>query len=217
MIPSSTDTLLSALKENELFSDSSLSFDLREGVIWNPAKTRLCILSSDLLTGIYKGLVDEAGPGWHMILNRCGSIWGARMAKRLDRECSLMLGQRIGDMTLEAFLNFFRDYFIFHGWGSLTLQVERSRETGFVEATLIDSIFTSIIDDPVQMADPMICGILSSFIGYLSGRELTCVQTMCPTKGSDISRFIIGTPERLKAASSMVESGSKHEELVETL
>lgn len=217
MTSNPTETLLSALNENALFHDSNLSFDLRGGVIWNPAKTRLCILSTDFLTGVYKGLVDEAGPGWHLILNRCGTLWGARLAKRLDRECSLLLGQRMGDMALEEFLGFFRNYFVFHGWGSLTLQVERAKENGLIEATLIDSVFTQIIEDPEQMADPMISGILASFIGYLSGRELTCVQTMCATKGSDISRFIIGTPERLKMAAALVTAGKKHEELVETL
>lgn len=211
------ENLLQSLDEIELFRDSELNFDLREGVIWNPAKTRLCILSTDLLSGVYKGLVDEAGPGWHLIMNKCGRIWGARLAKRLDRECSLLLGKRIGDMELEQFLGFFKNYFVYHGWGALTLQVERSRETGFIEATLIDSIFTTIVDDTEQMADPMIAGILASFIGYLSGRELECVQTCCATKGSDISRFIIGTSERLKTAEALVKTGKKHNELIESL
>lgn len=214
---SPTDTLMAALDTDDMFQDANLTFDLREGVIWNPAKTRLCILSTDLLTGVYKGLVDEAGPGWHTILQRCGIVWGGRLARRLDQECSLLLGRRMGDMVLEDFLRFFSNYFVFHGWGALSLQCERARETGLVEATLVDSIFTDIVDDPDQMADAMICGILSSFIGYLAGRELTAVQTACATKGSDISRFIIGTPNRLSNASSMIKAGRKHEELVETL
>jgi hypothetical protein len=123
----------------------------------------------------------------------------------------------MGDMVLEDFLLFFSNYFVFHGWGSLSLQCERARETGFVEATLVDSVFTDIVDDPDQMADAMICGILASFVGYLAGRELIAVQTACATKGSDISRFIIGGADRLGGAATMIKSGRKHEELVETL
>ncbi|MFQ3671171.1 MAG: hypothetical protein SNJ84_06910, partial [Verrucomicrobiia bacterium] len=115
--------LLALLDENHLFHDASLTFDLREGVIWNPAKTRLCVLSTDLLGGIYRGLVEEAGPGWKFILRRCGTIWGNRLAKRLDQECTNLLGKRLGDMSLEHFLRFFRQYFVFHGWGVLTLNV----------------------------------------------------------------------------------------------
>lgn len=209
--------LLSLLNEEELFTDASLTFDLREGVIWNPAKTRLCVLSTDLLGGIYRGLVEEAGPGWRFIFRRCGSIWGARLAKRLDQECSSLLGRRIGDISLEDFLRFIRDYFVFHGWGVLTMNVDHARESGIIEATLVDSIFAEIVDDAEEMADPMIAGILASLVGYLAGRELDCVQTECSTRGAVASRFIISAPERLRDAEAAVKSGRKHEELIQTL
>ena len=35
-------------------------YDLVGGTIWNPAKTRVIILSTDLLTGVYTALLDEA-------------------------------------------------------------------------------------------------------------------------------------------------------------
>lgn len=212
-----TDTLLDSLGLDDLFNDARLTFDLREGVIWNPAKTRLCILSTDLLTGVYQALVDEAGPGWSAVLYRCGDIWGERLIKRLDRECSTLLGRRAGDMALSDFLRFYRDYFTYHGWGSLRLDTSHSRESGLVDAELTDSIFTPIVKDPDQMADPMIAGILAGSIGWLAGRDLQAVQTACPTKGAPTSRFIIGAPERIKAADAMVKAGRTHEELLKVL
>lgn len=209
--------LLSLLKEDDIFSDSRLSFDLREGVIWNPAKTRVVVLSSDLLTGIYKAVFYETGPGWKLIFQRCGEIWGRRLVKRLDHECATLLGLRLGDMTLENFLRFMRDYFVYHGWGSLTINVDGARETGLVQAELLDSIFSKVVDDPENMADAMICGMLSSLLGYLSGQELGCVQTQCPTKGAESSRFIITSPERLKYAEHEIRAGRKHEELVASI
>lgn len=214
---STTTQLLSAFDEDEFFSDASLVYDLREGVIWNPAKTRLCILSTDFLTGIYKGLVDEAGSGWQFVFYRCGVTWGERLAKRLDHECSTLLGRRMGDMTLDSFLNFITRYFTYHGWGAVTLHLENSRETGLVEATLKDSIFHQIVDDNEAMADPMISGILASMLGYLSGRKLDAIQTQCTTKGFQQSRFIIGAPERISGADLHIKNGKNHEELVNLL
>lgn len=212
-----TQTLLDALSLDDLFNDGSLTFDLREGVIWNPAKTRLCILSTDLLSGVYHALRDEAGPGWSVILYRCGTIWGERLIKRLDRECSTLLGRRLGDFVLEDFIRFYRDYFLYHGWGGLRLEVSHARESGLVDAELHDSIFSRIVDDPDQMADAMIAGILAGSLGWLSGRDLHVVQTTCPTKGAPTSRFIIGTPERIQPAEAMVKAGRSHEELLKTL
>lgn len=212
-----TDTLLDSLSLDDLFEDSRLNFDLREGVIWNPAKTRLCILSTDLLTGVYHGLKEEAGPGWSAILYRCGAIWGERLIKRLDRECTTLLGRRVGDFVLEDFVRFLRDYFTYHGWGSLRLNVSHSRESGLIDAEMTDSIFTKIVDDPDQMADAMIAGILAGSLGWLAGRDLQAVQTACPTKKAPSSRFIIGTPERIKAAEALVRAGRSHEELLQTL
>lgn len=211
------NALLALFDEDDIFKDSKLTFDLREGVIWNPAKTRVVILSTDLLKGIYNAVFYETGPGWKLIFKKCGAIWGRRLAKRLDQECTMLLGRRMGDMTLENFLRFMRDYFLFHGWGSLTISVEHARESGIVEAELMDSIFADIVDDRENMADSMICGLLSSLIGYLSGQELECVQTECITKGAVSSRFIITSPARLRYAEDEIRAGKKHAELVATV
>jgi len=211
------NALLSMLREDDVFTEKSLTYDLREGVIWNPAKTRLILLSTDLLSGVYKALYFETGPGWKLILQRCGEVWGGRLAKRLDQECSMLLGTRLGDLPLENFLRFIRDYFRFHGWGLLTIQVEQARESGIIEAELVDSIFTDIVDDAESMADPMLAGLLSSLIGYLSGQEIGCVQTECPTKGAASSKFILTSPTRLKYAEAEVKAGKKHQELLTTI
>lgn len=212
-----SNQIIDNLDVTSFFNEAQMDFDLREGVIWNPAKTRVCVLSGDMLTGVYNGLYEEAGSGWKEIFISCGNIWGGRLAARLDKECSLLLGKRIGDLPLEDFILFFTEYFVFHGWGKLTINLDRVRETGLIEAEVTNSIFSSIVTDEDEMADPMLAGIIASFIGYLSGRELACVQTECLTKGGELSRFIITIPDRLENADDLVKSGKKHQELLEIL
>lgn len=216
-MPSQENQILDNLNLSSFFDEAKLDFDLREGVIWNPAKTRVCVLSHDMLSGIYNGLYEEAGEGWKLIFTSCGKIWGARMAQRLDKECLTILGKRVGDLPLEHFIRFFSEYFVFHGWGSLSINLDSAKESGLVEATLDNSIFAEVVTDPEEMADPMLAGIMASFIGYLGGTSLDCIQTQCVTKGAPNGKFIVTIPERLENAEDLIRSGKKHEELMSLL
>ena len=80
------ESVLDRLDLDRLLNDSQFEWDLRQGVIFNPAKTRLCLFSADLLSGVYKALLDEAGEAWSLIFKRCGQIWGGRLARRLYRQ-----------------------------------------------------------------------------------------------------------------------------------
>jgi uncharacterized protein len=212
-----TELLLKDIGLESFFDDTSLGYDLREGVLWNPAKTRLCMLSSDFLDGVYKSLVDEAGPAWATIFKSCGRIWGEKVMKRLERECSLVGNVQLNEVPLTVFLGFFREYFVFHGWGLLDLDVSRARETGIVTATLEDSIFAEIIRDEEEFSDPMIAGILAGMLSYVSSQKLDCVQTACISRGEESSRFIITAEPRLKDAEDRVKAGMTHDQLVEAV
>jgi len=215
--PNQNSNLVDNLDLEIFFDESRLITDLREGVIWNPAKTRVCLLSADLLTGVYKGLVDEAGPAWRIIFKNCGLIWGERVAIRLDRECQLLAGIRVGDLPLEKYLTFMTNYFSFHGWGILTMDVTKAKETGLVEAKLTNSVFASTIQNEEDMVDPMISGILASMLSYLSGHKLDAEQTVCSSKGAPASMFIITGGDRLKPVETMLAGGSTHEQILSTI
>lgn len=211
------DEILDVLELDNFFNENHLRFDLREGVVWNPAKTRVCVLSTDLLAGIFKGLLDEAGPAWKVIFKNCGRIWGQRVGQRLDRECQLLLGKRVGELPLDRYIKFTCDYFVFHGWGKLEIDLAKTREAGLVEARLENSVFRDIASEGETMVDPMIVGILAAMFSYISGQELDGVQTACPTRGDEASRFLITATTRLAEAESMIEAGTTHESLAESI
>lgn len=211
------EELIHSLKLDALLDDRSFDFDLRQGVIYNQAKTRLCLFSADLLGGVHKALLDEAGEAWPFIFKRCGQTWGARLARRLDREFQLLQQKALGDLILSDFLQVVRLYFAGHGWGVLEIQVEQAQQNGVVEASLRESIFAEVIPAGEEMVDSMMAGILASLIGHLAGRELDCVQTVCSSSGAPVSRFVITAPERLTEASAKIRSGISHEDLVAAL
>lgn len=189
------------MKVWRLFDEGRIGFDLREGVLWNPAKTRLCLLSNDFLTGVYNAVKDEAGPAWPVIFKTCGRIWGERIMRRLEREAQVVGNLQIRELPVSMFLRFFREYFVYHGWGLMTIDVSRARETGIVTAALEDSIFAEVIRDEDEFSDPMIAGILAGMLSYMSGQDLDGVQTECISRGAEASRFVVTGAARLRGIS----------------
>jgi uncharacterized protein len=201
----------------QVFADHAFQFDLRGGIIWSPAKSRVCLLTGDLLRGIYVGLREEAGPAWHAIFKNCGRIWGRRVALRLDKEVAHFIGRSVGQLPLQSYVKFITDYYRFHGWGLLELDLSRTLSQGLVEVQLGNSIFSTVVQDELTMADPMIAGMLGSMFSHLSGHDLDCVQTACVTRGADCSRFIITAAQRLQDVEALVQSGVAHQEIIEKL
>lgn len=202
---------------NHLFDDNAMHFDLRGGVIINPAKSRVCLLTTDLLTGVYRGLKEEAGGAWKSILKKCGELWGQRVAQRLNHECELIFQQSAADLPVAHYLAFITEYFTFHGWGRMTLDFGLAQTRGIVQATLEDSAFAAAIDDQEEMVDSMIAGMLGSMLSYLSQHDLDAVQTACSTKSAPHSRFILTSRARLEKAEQMVHLGHTHEELLQAV
>ncbi len=207
-----TTDLLEGLEN--FFDEARLGFDLREGTLWNPAKTRLCLLSTDFLTGVYAAVKDEAGPAWPVIFKTCGRIWGERIMRRLEREAQTVGNLQLREMPVTMFLRFFREYFVYHGWGLMAIDVAQARETGIVTASLEDSIFAEIIRDEENFSDPMIAGILAGMLSHISGHELDCVQTECISRGAEASRFVVTGAARLRGAEDKIKGGMTHEQVV---
>ncbi len=214
---SAPEKVLQLLQLDRLLDDDGFQFDLRQGVFYNPAGTRCCLLSTDLLRGVYLALVEEAGEAWTVILKNCGRIWGERLARRLDSELRSLFQTELGDLPVDRFTECMREYFAFHGWGELLIQTERTVERGYVEASLRDSIFLEVVDDSQAMVDWLMSGILASLFSYLSGQPLDALQTACPSQGAPVSLFLISAPERIEAALEKLGQGANHQELAGTL
>lgn len=211
------DNLLQRLQLDRLLDDDGFQFDLRQGVFYNPAGTRCCLLSTDLLRGVYLALVEEAGEAWSVILKNCGRIWGERLARRLDKELRGLFQTELGDLSVTRFVEVMREYFAFHGWGDLTIDTEHTVQRGVVEASLRDSIFLEVVDPGEAMVDPLMCGILASLFSYLSQQKLDALQTACPSQGASLSRFLISAPQRIEMALDRLSQGASHSQILEAI
>lgn len=211
------DRVIASLGLDRLLEDDSFSYNPRQGVLFNPAQTRYCVLSADLLGGVHQALADEAGEAWTIILKSCGTTWGSRLARRLDRELKALGGIPLGEVPIGEFSQTLQRYFAFHGWGDLSLDLSLAQDRGIVIAELRDSIFAEVIKDSEEMVDWLMSGILASLFSYLSEQELDCVQVSCSSKGAPASRFLISSVERISKASELLKNGSDSTQLAEAI
>lgn len=214
---STPEKVIQLLQLDRLLDDDGFQFDLRQGVFYNPAGTRCCLLSTDLLRGVYLALLEEAGEAWTVIFKNCGRIWGERLARRLDNEFRSLFQTELGDLPVDRFIECMREYFAFHGWGELIIKTEQTAERGYVEASFRDSIFLEVIEESEVMVDWLMSGILASLFSYLSGQSLDALQTACPSQGAATSLFLISAPERVEAALEKLGQGASHQELTVTI
>ena len=204
---------------DQIFDLDNFVADLREGVMTNETKGRVCLLSTDLLGGVYNALLAESGPAWGLLMKNCGRVWGQRLARKLLKETELTLGKSYVELPLEEYLLFVTRYFSFHGWGLLELDISQTQSRGIVEAKLRHSIFAEVIKEKKEqeMVNHMISGILASFFSFVSGQDLDCIQTQCSSCQKSESLFLVSSLERVEEVEELVESGADHQEVLEKI
>ncbi|MDZ4814816.1 MAG: V4R domain-containing protein [Verrucomicrobiota bacterium] len=183
---------------SRFFDEDLFSFDLVKGVATNPARNRICVLSTDMLRGIHNAVVEESGEASPLVFKKCGHLWGKRLMTRLNAECELFSSPHLSSMPVSDFLTFLSDYMLFQGWGKLTFDLSESKSRGIIQVQLEHSILCEVMHDSNQRVHPLICGILSGIFSALSAQDLDCLETECLQTGHTANRFVITARERLE-------------------
>lgn len=220
MSPATLESPLGKVNLEEVFNLDAFLTDLREGVVTNEAKRRVCLLSTDLLSGVYQAVLEEAGPAWGLLLKNCGLAWGKRLATKLSSEADILLGKDYTELSPQGYLDFLSRYFSFHGWGLIELDVSQTHSRGVVQASLTHSVFAEVIAEKQdgEMVDFMISGILAALFSHVAQHDLDCIQTQCSTlHSSKISRFLISDLDRVMEVEELVESGASHQDVLEAI
>ncbi len=202
----------------ELYHESQLNYDLREGVIYNRASTRLCLFTTDLLKGVYQAVRHESGDAWSTIFKNCGRVWGRRVIHRLRKELDKNELPSIDDLSTEHVMLLMENNFRFHGWGDLELDASLMDTRGFITAVMAESLFAEVIEEGEKQADAMITGMLASIFSEISAADLDCAQTdSARLSPRNVSRFIISGRKRIEKVQSLVDDGVGHDEIVKQL
>lgn len=201
----SIPSLPEKLDLRRFFTDSDHRHDLQIGTCFNQGGTRIVYLSSDIIRGIYNALEYEAGDAWRVILKNCGYIWGRRVAANLDREMQLLFKTQQVELGVAEYVKFIETYFREHGWGILTINLDKAASKGLIVAHLKNSIFNQVLADVDGFVDQMMEGILRALFEHISGQELDCLQVASEREQDTGSEFVVSAIARLDEVHALLE------------
>lgn len=199
------------------YEEDYFRHNLAKGTLFNRAGTKMCMMPSEMLSGLQEVLEEETGDAWADILRKVGRIWGRRVARRFQKEMSEYYARPLHELPMRELVQLLEAFFRYHGWGDLRLDFSHSHH-GFIAATLANSAMVEIIGKRNRPVDGVVCGLLSEFFCQLSERaDLDCIETECATMGRPVCKFILGLSGRLAPVEGLLQGGLLHEEILATL
>jgi predicted hydrocarbon binding protein len=179
--------------------------DVTKGATRTPSGVRVCTLTSDFLLGFRDAVVYECGKSYRAVMKACGKRWGGTFVTRFDKELTAVYQTPTKELPAGVVHACLADAFNYHGWGKLSIDVSAA-EDGFVQVSVTDPVFPSVVRESDRPVDHLMAGLLASVFSHLAGTTLDAVQTDCPTRGASASRFIIAAPERIAAAEGWIDA-----------
>jgi len=183
--------------------------DVAKGTIRTPSGTRICALTDDFLRGFRAAVQFECGKATDRVYKRCGFRWGTSFVERFDREMTEYFGVPARDMSAGLVERTLDEAFRAHGYGKLAVDYAEY-DRGFLQVTLTDSVMPAVMGRADKPTDALMCGFLAAVFGFYASAELDCVQTECPSRGADASRFLIGLAARLAPVPKLVADNLPH-------
>jgi predicted hydrocarbon binding protein len=198
------DLLTDGYIPSNYFSPTAyIQSELELGLLKNREGDRLIALPETLIQGIYAGLNSEIGQASRLVLFNCGRWWGKNFYSRFQAQLSDYYNQSFANLAMLEFIQALKQCWVTHGWGTIDLDCTYQTR-GFLVVQIWNSPFAKQVDFSTQPICHLEAGILASFFSQLAGRELHCLQTTCESMKADCNRFVLGLPQRLEAAETMI-------------
>lgn len=192
------------LKGNYFANPDFFCTDVTKGVTRSPTGTRFCTLPTEFLLGLRDAVLYECGRSYRTVLKTAGKRWGSQFIRRFERELTTYYQAPFRDLPAGVIRTCLADAFNYHGYGRLRLQPHPDA-TDVHEAELHHSIFPAIVGESDRPVDLLIAGMLGAVLSHLTGKQLDCVQTECPSLGAEASRFVIGPAAQIAEIETWID------------
>lgn len=186
--------------------------DVARGATRTPRGVRVCALTNDFLVGFRDAVIFESGKAYRRVLKSCGRRWGVQFMKRFDADVAAHYQTPLAELSAGVVHACLADAFNYHGWGLLSIDLEHL-DQGVVSVELRNSVMPETVPESDRPVDLIMAGLLGSIFSHLSGQDVDCMQTDCPSQGADASRFVAAPVDRmreLEAWAAKVPGGPPH-------
>jgi predicted hydrocarbon binding protein len=201
---------------NYFSAPSFLKLDVAAGVIRSRGGTRMLAVSEDFLRGFVTACEHEAGKAAPLILRRCGTFFGARLARRFEAEIGSYAGVSLRDRSMLELNGLMEDLWNGCGYGQLTIDWSKG-SAGIIPIVLENSPMQDI-GPKGHTADDLFCGIFEGFIGHFAESGMRCVQTGDRRLGDkEGTTFILGFEDTMGRITGLLADKQPHSRIVARL
>ncbi len=207
---------ISPRARNHFREDEYFSLNVRSGVIRNVSGTRVLTIPEEFIAGLHAGLADETGGAAPIVLYECGKWWGKQFAKRHASEMRQLYASEAGELPYHFFEQVLRRVWALHGWGVVDVSFDL-RDRGFVVVNVQNAFYSDIVGNIGRTSDHLIAGLLASILSDISGRDLSCVEIACRSKGDAKCSFLVGVEARTSSVAAWVSQGRSRSDILAEL
>lgn len=208
--------MLTKRKLNVFSTPDFITLNIAAGVMRSRGGTRMIAVNDDFLQGFVAACEHEAGQATPIILRRCGTFFGKRLAQRFENELTSYADMPLRDRSMVEFGALLQDMFSGFGMGRIDIDWEKGPE-GYLPIRLDGSPMQDI-GPKGHTADDLFSGILEGFFTAFVDAPVACVQTGDKRLGSkDGTTFIVVVGDRVDDVERFVAEQLPHREIVQRL
>ncbi len=190
--------------------------DPLSGALRDAGQGRVVLANEDFLNAFESVFTKHMGFRHHEFLRELGRKWGLRHAFRLEQHVQREYGKTLREMETQMALELLSSSLGVLGLGSFEADLSR-RDAGIIVIKHHDSPFPGHFVSVSGGACPILSGLHSAVLTYLSGRRLAAREVSCACDPYDSCVFIVATDERVSKLSIAVPGTPDHELVTEIL
>lgn len=190
--------------------------DPLSGALRDAGSGRLMLANEDFLDAFVSVFTKHMGLRHHEFLSELGHKWGLRHAFRLEQHVQREYGKTLREMETQMALELLSSSLGVLGLGSFDADLSH-RDAGIIVIRHHSSPFPGHFVSVSGGACPILSGLHSSVLTYLSGRRLSAREFSCAGDPQEPCVFIVATDKRMTKLSIAMPGTPDHDLVTEIL
>jgi predicted hydrocarbon binding protein len=169
---------------------------------WNDGRNLFA--SEDFIIGLIEGLEEEVGSASTVVMYNIGYEWGNQDAQFFQNWFEKEYQKKILEANSMFMLEAWWWSFTTQGWGNWEVDMSEHKN-GFMFVNIFDSAVARTLSSDVRKP---VCHIYAGFFSHVVNKSLNCIEIQCYSMGETYCKFLLGTKDRIDAATFWQNEGA---------
>ncbi|MES1024243.1 V4R domain-containing protein [Gloeocapsa sp. BRSZ] len=182
-------------------------FQTDAGVVTDWNEGRNLFASEDFIIGLIEGLEEEVGNASTVVMYNIGYEWGNQDAQFFQQWFEKEYQKNILEANSMFMLEAWWWPFTAQGWGNWEVDMSEHKN-GFMFVNIFDSAVARTLGDVGKPVCHVYAGLFAGFFSHVVKKPLNCIEIQCYSMGETYCKFLLGTQDRINAATFWQNEGA---------